>query len=89
MARGDTRARGTGRDQMAQPDALGSLLPAAISLGSWGFKECTKLGEISWFLASRKLTHFFRPLIGLAVQDGSKAVAYLSLLFSVKEKGTT
>ena len=51
--------------------------------------SCTKLGEISWFLAPRKLTHFFRPLIGLAVQDGSKAVAYLSLLFSVKEKVTT
>ena len=51
--------------------------------------DWTKLGEISWFLAPRKLTHFFRPLIGLAVQDGSKAVAYLSLLFSVKEKVTT
>lgn len=36
------------------------------------------LEEISWFLASRKLTHFFSPLIGLAVQGGSKAVVYLS-----------
>lgn len=65
-----------------------SYLPEGISV-IWDNRQLHQAWRNQLVLCIQETNKLLRPLIRLAVQGGSKALIYLSLIFSIKKMVTT